>query len=188
MQKYTSFKDIRKLTLPGNYDVNYALTSLPRFILEQQEEAGLQLNPDFQRGHVWSETQQIAFVEFLLRDGRSGRDLYFNCPSWMRAVKPGAYNDFVCVDGLQRITAISRFIGNEIQAFGSYFSEYSDPRMLVGNTMRININNLDSKEKVLRWYLEMNSGGTPHSENEIKRVSEMLRLEEQGTCGELTGT
>ena len=30
-----------------------------------REEMGLELNPDFQRGHVWTEQQQIAFLEYL---------------------------------------------------------------------------------------------------------------------------
>ena len=32
---------------------------------------GLQFNPDFQRGHVWTEGQQIAFMEFLLKGGKT---------------------------------------------------------------------------------------------------------------------
>jgi len=31
---------------------------------------GLNLDPDFQRAHVWTEDKQIAFVEFCLRGGQ----------------------------------------------------------------------------------------------------------------------
>jgi len=30
------------------------------------------LDPDYQRGHVWTEEQQIAYVEFKLRGGKVG--------------------------------------------------------------------------------------------------------------------
>lgn len=40
--------------------------------------------------------------------------------------------------------------------------------------MVININDLKTKKEVLRWYIQMNAGGTPHSDGEIQRVKEMM--------------
>ena len=86
----------------------------------------------------------------------------------------GAYNNYVCVDGLQRITAISHFVHNELKVFGSYFREFTDSPSIIENTIRVHINDLKSYEEVLTWYIEMNSGGTPHSEREIERVKTLL--------------
>ena len=47
----------------------------------------------------------------------------------------------------------------------------------VDDTVRIHINDLPTKEEVLRWYLEMNAGGTPHSADEINRVNSLLAHE-----------
>jgi len=44
--------------------------------------------------------------------------------------------------------------------------------------MRININDLPTKKDVLQWYVEMNSNGTIHTEDEINRVKELLEKEE----------
>jgi len=172
--KLTKFKDIPQFTDCGNYHADYPIDRLVSYIESEQEEMGLQLNPDFQRGQVWTEAQQVAFVEILLRGGRSGRDLYLNCPSWRIQVPAGAYNDYVCVDGLQRITAISRFIHDEIKVFGSYFSEYTDKLHLLHCTMRVHVNDLRTRHDVLNWYLEMNSGGTPHSKEELQRIQDLL--------------
>lgn len=49
MGKITKFKDIQQFTSAGTYQVNYPLTSLVRYIEEEIEEMGLQLNPEFQR-------------------------------------------------------------------------------------------------------------------------------------------
>lgn len=170
----TEFKKIPKFTNPGKYQVDNALPYLVHFIEEEVNEYGLILNPDFQRGHVWTEAQQIAYIEFLLREGTSGRDIYLNNPSWHHSVPDGAYNDYVCVDGLQRITAITRFIHNEIKVFGSYFKDFTDPRNITLNTVRVHINDLQTRDEVLTWYLEMNSGGTPHTKEELDRVKAML--------------
>ena len=60
--KYTSFKDIPRFTPDGSYAVDYPFVPLVKFIEEEVANEGLQLNPDFQRGHVWTEEQQVAYI------------------------------------------------------------------------------------------------------------------------------
>lgn len=167
--KYTKFKEIPQFTRDGSYAIDCSLPFLKDWVADEQNE-GLELNPDFQRGHVWTREQEIAYIEFLLRGGRTGRDLYFNKPSWNNPVPDGAYDDFVCVDGLQRITAILGFLDNEFPVFGSYYREFED-RMSIMNTVRVHVNDLKTKKDVLTWYIEMNAGGTPHSKEEIDHVT-----------------
>lgn len=164
------FRDIPKFTRPGSYQVNMPLKYFVAWVKENQAENNLQLNPDFQRGHIWSEKQQIAYIEFLLRGGKSGRVIYFNCPGWRMGNRP---DDFVCVDGLQRTTAIMRFIDNEIPAFGVYYKDYEDEPHTDIDVL-VNINELQTRKEVLKWYIEMNDGGTPHTEEEINRVKAMF--------------
>jgi len=129
----------------------------------------LQLCPDFQRGHVWTEAQQIAYVEYILRGGQSGRDIYFNCPGW----HSGEFGEYVCVDGLQRITALLRFVNDEIPAFGVLCSDYED-KLRMTNNIVWHVNDLQTKKEVLTWYLEMNEGGTPHTQEELDKVRRMI--------------
>ena len=171
--KYTKFRDIPQFTRNGNWESNFGLVYLIQFIDEEIEKHGLNLEPDFQRNHVWTKEQQIAYLEYFLRGGKSGLVVYLNNPSWNYSVKPEAYNEYVCVDGLQRLTAIRNFINNEIKVFGSYYSEYEDTTRFT-QTLRVNINDLQTKEEVLQWYLDMNAGGTPHTNNEIDKVRKML--------------
>lgn len=46
-----------------------------------------------------------------------------------------------CVDGLQRTTAIMRFINNEIPAFGCYYKDFED-RLPMEIDVLVNINEL----------------------------------------------
>ena len=39
----------------------------------------------------------------------------------------------------------------------------------------IHVNNLQTHADVVRWYLEMNTGGTPHTDDEITRVRKLLK-------------
>lgn len=181
MNKVTNFKDIPQLTRSAPYMVNVGWDYLfsPEGWMETQLMArdgmsGLDLNPDFQRGHVWTEEQQIAYVEYRLRGGEmSGRHIFFNHPGWMGKFK----GEYVIVDGLQRLTAARRFMENEIPAFGSLFNEYEDGIRRIGVDFIICVNTLKTRAEVLRWYLEMNAGGTPHSAEEIQRVTKLYEQE-----------
>ena len=166
------FKDIPKFTRVGSWQANMEWKYFIEWIDKNIKENNLQLNPDFQRGHVWTEEQQAAYIEFRLRGGTTGKLIYLNCQGWMGDFR----GDFVCVDGLQRITAIQRFMNNEIKAFGAYYKDFEDklPRDL---DMVVNVNNLKTRKEVLQWYIEMNNGGTPHTKEEINRVKALLETE-----------
>jgi len=99
------YSDIPQFTSWGSYQVNMPLKYIKQRIEEWIAEDRLQLNPDFQRGHVWTDEQQVNYIEFLLKGGQSSRVIYFNHPGWMTGFK----GDFVCVDGLQRLTAVMRY-------------------------------------------------------------------------------
>lgn len=168
------FKDIPQFISDGSYQVDMSWEYMVEWIDNLVKEQGLQLNPDFQRGHVWTEEQQIKFLEFILQGGKTGRTLYFNDPYWHSIRPKTGYSDFVCVDGLQRITAIQKFINNEIRVFGLLHSEFEGETDLVRHSMKLNINDLKTKREVLQWYVQMNAGGTPHSAEEIERVKKLM--------------
>lgn len=168
------FRDIPQFISDGSYRVDVSLEYMIEWIEKMVREDGLQLCPDFQRGHVWTEEQQVAFLEFILRGGKSGRIIYLNDPNWMGRSNQTEYTDFVCVDGLQRITAIRKFLNDELRVFGHLYSDFDGPTDLIRNGMVININDLKTKREVLCWYIQMNAGGTPHTKEEIERVRKMM--------------
>ena len=172
MEKKLNVEDISKFIDSGSYSVDCPVNRIPQWVKEHQE-MGLELNPDFQRGHVWTPKQETAYMEFLLKGGKSSNHLYFNQPGWMDDFS----GEFVCVDGLQRITTICKFFNDEVPVFGGYFAseiEGLNKRLGSSCTMVIHVNNLSTRKDVLKWYLEMNSGGTPHSEEELDKVRNMI--------------
>ncbi len=149
-------------------------TELERHIANQQERcngiAPLDLEPDFQRAHVWTDAQQIAFVEYQLQGGTSGKELYFNCAGW-----GGDYRGpYVIVDGKQRLQAVRRFMADEIPAFGYLLSQYEDKLSFTDNYFYWNVAALQTRAEVLQWYLNFNAGGTVHTAEELDRVRQLL--------------
>lgn len=174
------FSDIKPFTRDGDYEVNVGLKYIESTIRDYTEDYGLELNPDFQRGNVWTEEQQISYVEFFLKGGKTARVIYFNCPFFkfgtLEDYKNGKFEmPMVCVDGLQRMTALRRFLSNDLPVFGTYLNDFEDKDVLVRKgQLKFNVNTLQTKKEVLQWYLDFNVGGTVHSQEEIDRVKNML--------------
>ena len=62
--------EIPQLTACRNSGADWSLFKEFCEFIEREEAEGLVLNPDFQRGHVWTEEQQTAYIA---SDGRSVR-------------------------------------------------------------------------------------------------------------------
>jgi uncharacterized protein with ParB-like and HNH nuclease domain len=135
----------------------------------KEDEAVVDLQPDFQRGYVWTQEQQIAYIEAMLAGSITGRAIYFNHPTW------GSFHDFekyplVCVDGQQRIGAVFAFMENKIPIFAHYFSEYEDRLPMNRAYFDLYCNNLKTNKEVYEWYLHLNAGGTVHTKEELDKV------------------
>lgn len=179
MKRITRFRDIPQFTQSASYGVDVSWDYLEKHLEHWKSEgrvAGVDLDPDFQRDHVWTKEQQTAYVEFVLRGGHSSRELLFNCKGWMRTFE----GPFVLVDGKQRMTAARAFMKNEVPVFGGMvFGDFTDQLSVGGPSFRMSVNNLKTRAEVLQWYLELNTGGTIHTSDEIEKVRVMLAQEKK---------
>jgi hypothetical protein len=169
------FKDIPRFTRSPSYIVNSSWDRLEKLITEKEVNtlAPLNLNPDFQRGHVWDEIHQIKYVEYKLRGGQGSNMLLFNCPGWMDDFR----GPYVLVDGKQRIEAVRKFLRNELVVFNQYKIFDFEDELGMSPDFLWCINNLETRKEVLQWYLEINTGGVVHTEEELNKVRILLEKE-----------
>ena len=147
----------------------------------EQDWGDLNLEPDFQRGHVWTHEQRVAFIEGIFRGtvGDSQRIIQFNVPHWDDENHGGDLpNEIQIVDGLQRLTTVRMFMAGEIAIFGGLKASDLDGSKYAVNRpsyrLQFAIHNFANRADLLRYYLAINSGGTPHSTSEIERVKGLL--------------
>ena len=171
-------REIEKFTKSSNYSIHIGWKDIEKWIRTAQRDFGMDLNPDFQRGHIWTTRQKTAYVEFILKGGLGADELKFNCTDWMRGEMK---EPLVIVDGLQRLSAVREFTRGEFPAFGHKIDEWEG----IGDPMRyrftIMINDLETRHEVMKWYLELNGAGTPHTEEDLERVRQLMRKEAQET-------
>lgn len=176
------FRPVPDSVYTAHYRVDTAIESLEKVSLDYG--APLDLNPDFQRGHVWTQNQQEEFILAMFRKvlPESAMVIQFNCRNWNTFDKETGKEDlpkgFQCLDGLQRLTAMDRFLKNEISVKGIYASELAGSKYSMKRPFyqfRVNVFAYETKKEVLEHYLAFNSGGTVHPESEIQRVRSMLK-------------
>lgn len=177
LKKPPRFQDVPQFTRKPGYAVDIPWDHLKRHLERELEHAGgIDLDPDFQRGHVWGPDKQVAFVEFTLQGGESARNIYFNCPGF----RGGSTKGYVLVDGKQRLTAALAFLNDEIEVFGRWhYSDFTDRMDIMTARFRWNVNDLKTRAEVLQWYLDLNTGGVVHTSDEIERVKQMLAKEKR---------
>lgn len=166
------------------YTVDVRLDGLEAFLAGQERDMAtmggrLELEPDFQRGHVWNDVQRVHYVENLLR-GSAPRLIRFNAADWsgrgVRGDLPAHH--LQCIDGLQRLTALRRFLAGELRLFGSSVGVGDlkgtpfDPGRF---TLQVAVHEFASRADLLQFYLDLNSGGTVHADAELERVRGLLR-------------
>lgn len=163
--------------IPGKYpQAHYEVDVSWRYVegwLETEDH--IDLDPDYQRAHVWTEEQQRLYVEYAMRGGEGGLVLYWNAINWSREQE----GNLELVDGKQRLEAVRRFMAGKLAVFDGHCLE--DPKELSWADFRfkMRICKLPTRAGVLQWYLAINAGGTPHSEEELSRVRQLLAMEEK---------
>jgi len=165
------FKDLPAL-VPRHYRVDHDWAALPAVMYRYCNEvmAKLDMDPPFQRGHVWTEQQQINYIQWKLQGGAGGDEIYLNCPGWMNDFR----GPFQLVDGKQRIEAIIKFLKDDLVIFTKYkFSDF-EGRLPSHCFLHFNVNDLKTERLVLLWYYKINFGGTPHSEKERAKILQMI--------------
>ena len=167
------FQDIPQFP-KAHYTIDVEWKELHRFLAEQCD--GLDLDPDYQRAHVWTEQQKRAYIEYMLQGGEVARTVIVNAPRW----EPDSYRGATLVDGKQRISAILDFMGNRLPIFGGHrYCDFTGYIRLVNGRLKWCVVSLSSRAQLLQLYLNINAGGTPHAPEEINRVRELLAKEQE---------
>jgi hypothetical protein len=150
------------------YHVDIPIEYIPSTIERYKNEYNLNMNPDFQRDYVWIKEQKVKYVEYLLKEPTSGLEIYFNHPNWMGSFQ----GEMVLIDGKQRLSAVLDFLDNKIKAYGFYCKEFEGNIPFIN--LSFNIGKLKTRKEILKWYLDFNTGGTYHTEEEINKVKKLI--------------
>lgn len=163
------FSDIPRIS-QANYRVDVPWYHLRRHLEMMADGGKLELDPPYQRGYVWTLEQKIAYIEFRLKGGMSGGDIFWNAPGWNDATS----DTVELVDGKQRLNAVLEFLDGKFPAFGLMIHEFKGDLDMVRYRFKFHINDLKDPADVLQWYIDMNTGGSIHTEDDLAPAYKLL--------------
>jgi hypothetical protein len=133
------------------------------------------LDPPFQRGAVWTETQKEAWIESLLAD--------LGLPSIFINRFPKKHPVYgwseIVIDGQQRCRATAEFMQDKFKVRGELWSEQPLPfqrnfRMSAGIASVV-ICAYETDRECAELYLRLLKAGTAHTSAEIKKAETYLK-------------
>lgn len=150
------------------------------------EELDWDFEPDYQRGHVWTQRQRELFLGYLLENGQMPlvflRDVDWKDPE----------DKYEIVDGKQRLQSCVMFLRGEIEAELSdgrrlWWRDFNEVDRRQTPNIRCGLVDLPDRKSVLEFYLQLNRGGTMHTDEEIDRVRALLAEEERNLAEQEQG-
>ena len=160
--------DIHKIikVIPNaNYIIEVPWESVKSHIDSYIEYYDLDLSPEFQRKYKWPLSMQRDYIENMLKGSVTGRDIYFNCPSFNTYEAESA---MVLVDGQQRLKSLLRFIDNRFKILGKYYQK--DISRIMHVRFIFHIHDLKTRDEEIDWYVMLNNTGMSHTKEEIEHV------------------
>lgn len=146
-----------------------------REIVNTLSRGEFDLDPIYQRGHVWDEEHQKAFLGFYLEGGVIPTIYLRELSDY---TQPFFYE---VVDGKQRLTALQKWWNNEIPAVLSsgrevWQREFDEIELRQINSQRIASVILEGPDsEIMEVYLRLNSCGVAHTKEELDTVRDLLK-------------
>jgi hydrogenase maturation factor len=130
---------------------------------------GLNLDPEYQREHVWTIEDKISLIDSIFNNIDIGKFVY---------VHLGYSGEYIyeVLDGKQRIRAILDFYEDRFKYKGKYFSDLSnrDQDHFDGYSISYaEIQNATYEQK-LKYFLKLNTGGRIMAKEHLEKVQKML--------------
>lgn len=172
--------DHKELVFPHAwYSVNVDWTHIEDWIISQEDYRDifrLNLDPDYQRAHVWTLEQKRDYVEYVLRGGEVSKTLVFSAVG--RSFDSA--EEWKLTDGKQRLSAVREFMAGAFGVFADEKYPQGHKANAIADINRIaygfivQVVMVERPSDELKLYLSINTRGTPHNAEEIARVRAML--------------
>jgi len=141
-------------------------------ILHTYYESGLDLNPDYQRGNVWSSDDKLLLIESIFKNIDIGKFTIIK--------RPFKENEqsYEILDGKQRIITLIEFFEDRFEYKGLKFSElnWRDQRHFENYNLSYSEASPMSHEQKYRYFLNLNITGKPIDPDHIHHVQKLLFL------------
>lgn len=133
---------------------------------------GIDTEPEYQRGNVWSLEDKVALIDSIFNDIEIGRIVLMK-----RDFSESRQNSYEIIDGKQRLTALVEFFEDRFQYKGLFYSQmhpqdqnhFENKQLAIIETPQL------SREEVLEYFVRLNTAGRPVNPDHLEKVKSMMK-------------
>jgi len=155
---------------------NYMQRDMIGLLSMMFDKYGIDLDPEYQRGNVWTREQKVNLIDSMFKNIDIGKFTIIKRPWGDNPNAPMTPKLYEMLDGKQRLTAVYEFFIGKFQYKGKYFHELHprDRHHIKYYTINWAETQPLTKEQKYRYFLKLNTTGTPVSEEHLNKVRKLL--------------
>ena len=159
---------------------NYSQRDLTGLLELMFKSYGIDLEPDYQRGNVWTQAQKDALIDSIFKNIDIGKFTIIKRNWGSNPNVPESPFMYEMLDGKQRLTAIYEFFCGRFKYKGLYFYEMNmrDREHFKHYSISYAETQPLTDEQKYRYFIKLNTTGTPVDKAHLRKVRE-LWLKEQ---------
>ena len=170
---------IERLERDNDIHLNYSQRDMISLLHLSFSSYGVDLDPEYQRGNVWTPEQKVALIDSIFHNVDIGKFAIIKRPWGPNKNVPITQKLYEMLDGKQRLTALVEFFTGQFSYKGKYYFELH-PRDQSHFT-RYSVSWAETadltKEQKYRYFLKLNTTGTPVDPKHMEKVADMLAKE-----------
>lgn len=139
-------------------------------LLSMTYDFGIDLNPDYQRGSVWTLEDKVFLINSIFNRIDIGKFAIIRLPFKSRSPS------YEMLDGKQRLEALMDFYEGKFSFKGKFFRDLNhlDQHVFIDHPITIGeCEDLSQKQKY-EYFLRLNVRGKPQDPNHIQKVQDLL--------------
>ena len=159
-------KEIPTFTRPDYINLNFSQRSIDGIIL-MYHHFGINMNPEYQRDHVWTIDDRRFLIESIFNKIDIGK--FTLCMNGYSKLPM-----YEVIDGKQRIQTLVDFYEDRFTYRDKFYSQLSwkDQSHFTNYSISVAISEYLTYEQKLRYFLHLNVAGVPQDDAHIRKVQE----------------
>jgi len=139
-------------------------------LLNMVYHAGVEMDVEYQRGHVWTKADKIELIDSIFNNIDIGKFVFIQRDFGTNGKL------YEVLDGKQRLTAITEFYEDRFKYKGFYYSELSgmDKNKFENHGIAYGYLENPNKEAIFETFIKLNTCGKPMASKHIEKVKKLL--------------
>lgn len=171
--KKTTLEENNKIPVFGKKcNFGHTYTQTLKSIIHTYYFFGIDLNPEYQRGNVWTLEDKVSLIDSIFNDIEIGRIVLMKRPS-----SGSRKHLYEMIDGKQRLTTLIEFFEDRFAYNGLKYSELNYVNKHQFNSTHIALIETDelTHEQILEFFIRVNTSGRPVDPVHLEKVKSMLK-------------